>query len=131
MDTHFDRVKSFVTELEYDIVSEDTAEELIVVDKEEEGIKNLIIDCEDDILIIEGFLFEVKDKKPEMLEWLLKENRNLIHGAFVLDDTGQKVLFRDTLQLKNLDLNEIEASLNSLQLLLSEHMNALIEFSKH
>lgn len=131
MDTHFDRVKSFVTELEYDIVSEDTAEELIVVDKEEEGIKNLIIDCEDDILIIEGFIFEVKDKKPEMLEWLLKENRNLIHGAFVLDDTGQKVLFRDTLQLQNLDLNEIEASLNSLQLLLSEHMNELIEFSKH
>lgn len=131
MDTHFDRVKSFVTELEYDIVSEDTAEELIVVDKEEEGIKNLIIDCEDDILIIEGFIFEVKDKKPEMLEWLLKENRNLIHGAFVLDDTGQKVLFRDTLQLQNLDLNEIEASLNSLQLLLSEYMNELIEFSKH
>lgn len=131
METHFERVKSFVTELEYDIVSEDTAEELIVVDKEEEGIKNLIIDCEDDILIIEGFIFEVKDKKPEMLEWLLKENRNLIHGAFVLDDTGQKVLFRDTLQLQNLDLNEIEASLNSLQLLLSEHMNELIEFSKH
>lgn len=131
METHFDRVKSFVTELEYDIVSEDTAEELIVVDKEEEGIKNLIIDCEDDILIIEGFIFEVKDKKPEMLEWLLKENRNLIHGAFVLDDTGQKVLFRDTLQLQNLDLNEIEASLNSLQLLLSEYMNELIEFSKH
>lgn len=131
METHFDKVKSFVTELEYDIVSEDTTEELIVVDKEEEGIKNLIIDCEDDILIIEGFLFDVKDKKLEMLEWLLKENRNLIHGAFVLDDTGQKVLYRDTLQLQNLDLNEIEASLNSLQLLLSEHMNALIEFSKH
>lgn len=131
MDTYFDKVKSFITELEYDIVSEDTAEELIVVDKEEEGIKNLIIDCEDDILLIEGFLFEVKEKNPEMLEWLLKENRNLIHGAFVLDDTGKKVLFRDTLQLQNLDLNEIEASLNSLQLLLSEHMNALIEFSKH
>lgn len=131
MDTYFDKVKSFITELEYDIVSEDTAEELIVVDKEDEGIKNLIIDCEDDILLIEGFLFEVKEKNPEMLEWLLKENRNLIHGAFVLDDTGKKVLFRDTLQLQNLDLNEIEASLNSLQLLLSEHMNALIEFSKH
>lgn len=131
MGTHFDKVKSFITELEYEIVSEDTAEQLIVVDKEEEGIKNLIIDCEDDILLIEGFLFEVKEKKPEMLEWLLKENRNLIHGAFILDDSGKKVLFRDTLQLQNLDLNEIEATLNSLQLLLSEHMNQLIEFSKY
>lgn len=131
MDNYFERVKSFITELEYDIISEDKSEELLVIDKEEEGIKNLILDCEDDILLIEGFLFEVKEKNPDMLEWLLKENRNLIHGAFVLDDTGKKVLFRDTLQLQNLDINEIEASLNSLQLLLSEYMNELIEFSKH
>jgi hypothetical protein len=40
-------------------------------------------------------------------------------------------LFRDTLQLEHLDLNELEASLNSLQLLLSEYMNELIVFSKH
>lgn len=131
MDNYFEIVKSFITELEYDIISEDKSEELLVIDKEEEGIKNLILDCEDDILLIEGFLFEVKEKNPDMLEWLLKENRNLIHGAFVLDDTGKKVLYRDTLQLQNLDINEIEASLNSLQLLLSEYMNDLIEFSKH
>lgn len=131
MDTYFEKVKSFITDLEYDIISENTEEEIIVVDKEHEGIKNLILDCEDDILIIEGFLFEVKEKQPKMLEWLLIQNRNLIHGAFVLDDTGKKVLFRDTLQLQNLDLNEMEASLNSLQLLLSEYMNELIEFSKN
>lgn len=131
MSTYFEKVKSFITELEYEIVTENTADELMVVDKEEEGIKNLILDCEEDILLIEGFLFEVKEQNPAMLTWLLKENRNLIHGAFVLDDTGKKVLFRDTLQLENLDLNELEASLNSLQLLLSEHMNQIIEFSKH
>lgn len=131
MSTYFEKVKSFITELEYEIVTENTTDELMVVDKEEEGIKNLILDCEEDILLIEGFLFEVKEQNPAMLTWLLKENRNLIHGAFVLDDTGKKVLFRDTLQLENLDLNELEASLNSLQLLLSEHMNQIIEFSKH
>jgi hypothetical protein len=131
MNTYFEKVKHFITELEYDIVTENTAEELVVIDKEEDGIKNLILDCEDDILIIEGFLFETKSPKPEMFEWLLKENRNLVHGSFVLDETGKKVLFRDTLQLENLDINEIEASLNSLQLLLSEYMNQLIEYSKH
>jgi hypothetical protein len=130
MSTYFQKVKDFVTELEYEIVSEDTAEELIVVDKEEDGIKNLIIDCEDDILIIESFLFEVNTPSKDMLEWLLKTNREIIFGAFVLDSSGKKVIFRDTLALENLDINELEGSLNSLQLLLAEHMNELLDFSK-
>lgn len=130
METQFDKVKEFVTELQYEIVSEDQSEELIVIDKEEDGIKNVIIDCEDDILIIEGVLLDIKNSDKDMLEWLLKTNRNLVHGAFVLDDTGSKLLFRDTLQLENLDMNELEGSLNALQLLLSEYMNELIKFSK-
>ena len=58
-------------------------------------------------------------------------NRDIIHGAFVLDDDGDKVIFRDTLQIENLDLNEIEASLNSLSLLLSEYSEQIIKFSKY
>ena len=54
-----------------------------------------------------------------------------MHGAFVLDETGQKVIFRDTLQLENLDLNELEASINSLSLLLSEYSEQILNFSKH
>jgi hypothetical protein len=131
METHFDKVKAFVTELEYEIVSEDLAEEIIVIDKLEDGVKNLIIDCEVDFLIIEAYLFETKNPTQDLLNWLLKTNRNLVHGAFALDETGHKVLFRDTLELENLDINEIEASLNAYQLLLSEYMNELLEFSKH
>jgi hypothetical protein len=62
---------------------------------------------------------------------LLQKNRDIIHGAFVLEETGEKVIFRDTLQLENLDLNELEASLNSLGLLLSEYADKIIEFSKY
>ena len=62
---------------------------------------------------------------------LLKKNRDIIHGAFVLDESGKKVIFRDTLQILNLDRNELEGSLNSLSLLLSEYSNELIKFSKN
>lgn len=58
------------------------------------------------------------------------KNQDIIHGAFTLDESGKKVLFRDTLQLENLDINEIEGSLNSLALLLSEYSNKIIEFGK-
>lgn len=130
MSEYFNKVKDYLLDLEYRIVSEDTAEELFVVDKEEDGISNLIIDCEDSILIIEGLLFELKDGSEDIFKSLLIMNRQIVHGAFALDEEGKKVVFRDTLQLENLDLNELEGSLNSLKLLLSEYSDQLIKFSK-
>jgi hypothetical protein len=130
MSEYFNKVKEYLIDLEYRIISEDTAEELVVIEKEEDGISNVVIDCEDSIVIIEGLLFEMKSGSEEIFKSLLKKNRELIHGAFVLDESGKKVIFRDTLQLSSLDLNELEASLNSLKLLLSEYSEELIEFSK-
>jgi hypothetical protein len=57
-------------------------------------------------------------------------NRELVHGAFVLDENGKIVLFRDTLQLANLDLNELEASINALGLGLAMYADELIGFAK-
>ncbi len=130
MSENFNKVKDYLLDLEYRIVSEDISEELFVIEKEEDGISNIVIDCEDSILIIEGLLFEMKTGTEEIYKSLLQKNREVIHGAFTLDDSGKKVIFRDTLQLENLDLNELEATLNSLKLLLSEYSEELIEFSK-
>lgn len=130
MSDYFNTVKSYLLDLEFTILKEDTAEELVVVEKESAGITNLIIDCEDPILIIEGVLFEFKNASEDMFKQLLIKNREIIHGAFALDETGTKVIFRDTLQLENLDLNELEGTLNSLELLLSEYGSEIIDFSK-
>ena len=130
MSEYYNKVKEYLLDLEYRIVSEDTTEELFVVEKEEDGISNVIIDCEDSILIIEGLLFEMNKGSEAIFVSLLKKNREVVHGAFVLDDSGKKVIYRDTLQLENLDQNELEASLNSLKLILSEYSEELIEFSK-
>ncbi|MDW7692776.1 YbjN domain-containing protein [Flammeovirgaceae bacterium SG7u.111] len=128
--SNFEKIKGYLLELEYEIVSEDPEEEVVVVDNEDAGIKNLVIDCEEPILIIEQLLFEIKTESLELYKTLLKKNREIVHGAFTLDETGKKLLFRDTLQVENLDLNELEGSLNSLSLLLSEYFNELISFSK-
>lgn len=130
MSEYFNKVKEYLLDLEYSIVSEDAAEELFIVENEAEGISNVIIDCEDSFLIIEGLLFEMNKGTEDIFVSLLKKNREVVHGAFALDETGKKVIFRDTLQLENLDQNELEASLNSLKLLLSEYSEELIEFSK-
>jgi hypothetical protein len=125
---YFQKIKGYLVDLDYVIKVEDEENGLFVIEREEEGIYNLILDCEDPILIMEQFLFEVKNETPDLYKSLLIKNRDIVHGAFVLDNN--KVSFRDTLQIENLDRNEIEGSINSLSLLMTEYNRELIAFSK-
>ena len=130
MNENFKKVKNYLLELDFSIVGEDEGDGLLVVDKEDDGIKNLVLGVADPLLIVEQFIFELSNPSPEVYKNLLQFNRDFIHGAFVLDETGTRVLFRNTHELENLDLNEIEATFNSLAVLLSEHSQELIDFSK-
>ncbi len=126
----FQKVKNYLLELDYNIVSENEADGVFVIENEADGIKNLVIGCADPILIMEQHLFDIANPKSEVYLQLLQKNRDIIHGAFALDETGKRVIFRDTLQIENLDQNELEGSLNSLSLLLSEYSETIIQFSK-
>lgn len=72
----------------------------------------------------------MQKNETEVYKELLIKNRDIVHGAFVLDENGEKVIFRDTLQTENLDQNELIATINSLSLLLSEYSADMIRFSK-
>jgi hypothetical protein len=78
---------------------------------------------------MEQLMFKVKKDELSMNKALLQKNQDILHGAFVLNETGDTVLFRDTLQVENLDLNELAGSLRSLTLLMSEYANEIIKFS--
>ncbi|MBK0402598.1 molecular chaperone Tir [Adhaeribacter sp. BT258] len=127
---YFTKVKAYLQDLNFHISHESALDGVFVVEKPELGIQNLVIGCADPLLIMEQHLLDLPELTIEVLQSLLKKNRDIIHGAFVLDETGRKLIFRDTLQVENLDLREIEASFNSLALLLSEYSEQLIQFSK-
>ena len=130
MSENLQKVKDYLDELEFSISSEDVAEELVVIDDEDKGLKNLIIDCEDPVLVLEQVIMDVPKNTDGFFKRLLQMNRTLVHGAFVLDEEGAKVIFRDTLQLENLDRNELDGSINALSIALAEYAAELIEFSK-
>tara|TARA_B100001964_G_scaffold178973_1_gene197471 strand:+ start:450 stop:845 length:396 start_codon:yes stop_codon:yes gene_type:complete len=130
MSKNLQKVKDYLDELELSISSEDEAEEMVVIDNEDKGLKNLIIDCEDPILVLEQVIMDVPQNTEGFYKRLLQMNRTLVHGAFVLDEEGAKVIFRDTLQLENLDKNELEGSITALSIALAEYAGELIEFSK-
>lgn len=130
MENHFDTIKNYLIELNYSISHEDKEDGIIMIQNHSEGINNMILGIADPILIIEQYIFKINNPSEDLFKQLLQKNRDIVHGAFVLDDSGEKVIFRDTLQIENLDLNEVEASINSLSLLLSEFSDNIIEFSK-
>ena len=130
MNDYFLKVKEYLLELGYNMTYESEEDGVIVVEHGANGISNLVLGVADPILIVEQFLFDLKTPGPEVYRQLLQKNRDIVHGAFVLDETGSKVIFRNTHELENLDLNEIEATLNSLALLLGEYSEELIKFSE-
>ena len=130
MSGRFDLVKQYLVEMEIPIVSEDVAEQLVVVDHEENGIKNLVIDCEEPILVLEQIIMKVPRDPGDLFKRLLQMNRGLVHGAFVLDENAELILFRDTLQLENLDRNELEGSIQALSFALAEHSPELLGYAK-
>jgi hypothetical protein len=127
---YFLKIKAYLLELGFDICHADEPAHLLVVDKPELGIRNLVIGCGDPLLILEQYLLELPAPSLDIYRQLLQKNRDIIHGAFALDDTGRRLIFRDTLQIDSLTLPELEACINSLGLLLSEFADELIQFSK-
>ncbi len=129
MKEKFETVKEYLHEIDIAIVDEDANEELVVVEDEENGIKNLIIDCEAPIVVLEQVIMNVPEDAKNLFKRLLQMNRNLVHGAFVLDESTEVIIFRDTLQLENLDRNELEGSIHALSLALSEYGTELLEYA--
>lgn len=127
---YFKKIESYISKLGYSVSYRNEKDGIFCIENEDDGIKNLIIGVAPPILIIEQFIFKLQNDDKEILKSLLKKNRDIIHGAFVLDEEGKKVIFRYTMQIENLDMNEFEGALNSLGLLLSEYYEQIIEFSK-
>ncbi|WP_400190451.1 YbjN domain-containing protein [Hymenobacter sp. B81] len=127
---YFATIHRHLLTLGFDIRHADESDGILVVDHPAQGIRNLVLGCGEPLLILEQYLLELPAPSCEVYQRLLQKNRDIIHGAFALDDSGRKVIFRDTLQIDTLDLSELEAVLNSLSLLLSEFSEELIAFSR-
>lgn len=127
---NFETVKQYVLQLGHEITEESAEDELLVIHAADKGIVNMILDCEDEVLVIEQVICPLPaGVQPEHFKRILQCNRTLVHGAFVVDDQGAYLLFRDTLQLENLDLPELEASINALSLGLAENYHIILDLA--
>ncbi len=128
---YINTIENFAAQIGCSIIYKNEQEGILKIDNQPDGIHNLIIGIAPPILIMEQYLFSFSTDSVDMFKQLLQKNRDMIHGAFVINEEGNKVLFRYTMQLENINLNEFEGALNSLGLLLSEYYQQIINFSKN
>jgi hypothetical protein len=126
----FNTVKDYVLELGFAISKEIPDEEVLIINDEERGIQSLVIDCEDTVLVVEQLILKL-DAAASTVTYkrLLQMNRDLVFGAFVINEVGDSLLYRNTLALENLDLNELESTINALSLGLAENGEELLSFA--
>ena len=105
IETYFDEL-----ELDYKTVGEG----IWVLNLEDQGIDNLVINHEPPVIVLRIKLMDAPEKKREQFfQRLLELNlTDLIHGAYALEENN--VVLVDSLQSEHLDLNELEASIESL-----------------
>ncbi len=128
MSEQFEKVKGYVLELGFRIDEEDSSEEIVIINDEERGIHRLVIDCEDTVLVVEQLIMKL-EPSTDVYRRILQINRELVFGAFVLNEDGDSLLYRNTLALGNLDLNELESTINALSLGLAENGEELLAFA--
>ena len=127
MSEKFEKVKDYVLELGFQIDEEDPSEEIVIINDEERGIHKLVLDCEDTLLVLEQLIMKI-GAATDVYRRILQMNRELVFGAFVLNEEGDSLLYRNTLALDNLDLNELESTINALSLGLAENGEELLGF---
>ena len=127
MSEKFEKVKDYVLELGFQIDEEDPSEEIVIINDEERGIHKLVLDCEDTLLVLEQLIMKI-GASTDVYRRILQMNRELVFGAFVLNEEADSLLYRNTLALDNLDLNELESTINALSLGLAENGEELLGF---
>ncbi|MBI9090204.1 MAG: molecular chaperone Tir [Desulfobacterium sp.] len=120
-------INRVINEMELEIIGQGETPGSLVVRDALKGIKNMQIQCLPPRVILEQKIMETPDNDSGCYGELLKINRQLEQGAFVLNHAGTEIFFRDTLEMDNLDRNELAASLNSVSLALMEFGDRLME----
>ncbi len=123
--SHYEGVKAMVVDLGFVPHNEDPEATLFVITDEDRGILNLVVDCEDDILRLEQVMGLITPQTD--FRQLLAMNLDLVHGAYAVGRQGKRIIWTDTLQIANLDPNELEGSLDALSLAVAEHGDQLVE----
>ena len=99
--------------------------DIFIVKEPESGLE-LVVDVEESTIC---FLMDIcpipteADQKLALYEKLLEINNISVHGAF--STSGDKVIFKDNLEIENIDQNELDASVQLMLVTVAQNLEAI------
>ncbi len=92
----------------------------------------IVVSFDPPVAVFRVNVMELPEPGPnrnDLMQKLLELNaEGMVHGSYGVE--GSQVVLTDALQLKNLDFNEFQASLDSITLALASQMSALASFKE-
>ncbi len=104
---------------------ESVGEHLWLVHDEDDNLDNVVVSFVDPIMLFQVRVAELPGgDKTALYRKLLELNASdMIHGAYGIE--GDSIIMIDTLQAENLDLNELQSSLEAMSVSLIQHYPVL------
>ena len=112
-----------------DLTYEEVGTNMWVVADEANGLSSVVVFVEDDLVTLRATVMQIPSEEREaFFEELLRLNAEMVHGAYALEDTS--VILIDSLELTTMDIEELQASLDSAGLALAQHYPTLSRYRK-
>ena len=122
-------IESFLIQM--GVPYEELAPHTWMIHDEFEMVDNLVVTLNGPVLVFHVKLMDIPDDCDRLglyEELLLLNSSEMLHGAYGLDSGA--VVATDTLQAENLDFNEFQASVDSLNLCITDHYNRLAKYHR-
>lgn len=121
-----EKLESYMTEL--GLTYEEQGRNLWLASGNQTGLENVVIMNADPAVVIQVKVMKAPQKnRAELFEQLLRLNAtDMVHGAYALQ--GDDIILIDTLEGESMDLRELQASLDSFGVALSQHYQILAKY---
>ena len=119
-------IEGYLIELE---TSYEQLEEGLWRVEDEDGHVDIIVQHMPPIIVFRVKVMDIpQHNQTELYAELLRLNDELLAGAYAIESETKSIVLVDTLQSTNLDFNELQASIESLSLAITEHYPVLKDF---
>ena len=120
-------VESYLLRMQLEI--EEVEPGMWVVQGGSDGVR-LVVNLAPPLLLLRTKVLEIptdKERCADLYRRLLELNAmDMVHGAYGIEEDD--VILSDALELENLDFNEFQASVDSMQLAVASHLESLAPF---
>lgn len=123
-----DKIEDYL--LQINLPYEKIDDKMWVINDDVDNIQNIVVHYNDPVVTFRVKIMELPQSGnlEEFFKTLLELNANLLHGAYSISENN--IVLMDNLEAENLDLNEFQATIDSMILALADDLKKIAKVIK-